>query len=334
MVPDVEEASSKVAQAEGPVSMTSTPRESMEKDSEGEVQSFKNRYISFLKVLRGHTSTSPDDIRPPSFAQQLLSEVLGTGVYIFFGLGVTAAAVTAGSTSGVFQVVLIWSIAVTMGILIAISVSGAHLNPAITFSFVILRPELFPVWKMPFYWVAQTLGAMLGAGVMYLMYGNAITQMESHYGIIRGEPGSELTASLFHGFYPSPTSLIDAELGWSKNTVTQAGAFGIEMFATGWLVFIVFTVMDPRNQLRLGGAAIAYSIGLAVLIIGCVAGPLENMGLNPARDFGPRLVAYSLGWGEISIPGQYSNMWIYLIAPMIGGPIGGALYDFALMRNI
>lgn len=61
-------------------------------------------------------------------------------------------------------------------------------------------------------------------------------------------------------------------------------------------------------------------------------GPLTTGCFNPARDFGPRLVTLFAGWGRVAIPGPRTGFWIYIVAPLVGGPIGMAFYDHILSR--
>jgi glycerol uptake facilitator protein len=65
-----------------------------------------------------------------------------------------------------------------------------------------------------------------------------------------------------------------------------------------------------------------------------VFAPITQAGWNPARDFGPRLVALLAGYGEIAIPGPQSGFWIYIVGPLIGGPIGGLLYERGLRSHM
>ena len=76
-----------------------------------------------------------------------------------------------------------------------------------------------------------------------------------------------------------------------------------------------------------------YWIGLTVAAIIAILAPLTQAGINPARDFGPRLVALIFGWGSIAIPGPRSGFWIYIVGPPIGTCTAGLLYSFALGRH-
>jgi glycerol uptake facilitator protein len=55
--------------------------------------------------------------------------------------------------------------------------------------------------------------------------------------------------------------------------------------------------------------------------------PITQAGWNPARDFGPRLVAFALGWGSIAIPGPGGGFWVYIVGPLIGGALGGLAWE-------
>jgi glycerol uptake facilitator protein len=86
-------------------------------------------------------------------------------------------------------------------------------------------------------------------------------------------------------------------------------------------------VTSDRNTARPLGAAQAVVIGVGVAAIISVLAPLTQAALNPARDFGPRLVSYFLGWDEIAIPGPRGGwLTVYIIAPTLGAIIGGGIY--------
>ncbi|MCE2457412.1 MAG: aquaporin [Dehalococcoidia bacterium] len=62
--------------------------------------------------------------------------------------------------------------------------------------------------------------------------------------------------------------------------------------------------------------------------------PLTQAGWNPARDFGPRIVAFLAGWGSIAIPGPSNGFWVYIVGPMIGAPIGAAVHEYLLRPGL
>ncbi|KAI2552406.1 aquaporin 3 (Gill blood group), partial [Homo sapiens] len=101
--------------------------------------------------------------------RQALAECLGTLILVMFGCGSVAQVVLSRGTHGGFLTInLAFGFAVTLGILIAGQVSGAHLNPAVTFAMCFLARE--PWIKLPIYTLAQTLGAFLGAGIVFGLY--------------------------------------------------------------------------------------------------------------------------------------------------------------------
>jgi glycerol uptake facilitator protein len=99
------------------------------------------------------------------------------------------------------------------------------------------------------------------------------------------------------------------------------------MVGTAMLALLVAAVTHQRNPERPPAGVAAVIIGLGVAAIISVVAPLTQAGLNPARDFGPRLVAYFLGWGEIAIPGPRGGWFtVYILAPVVGALIGGGIY--------
>src|SRR3984893_9856515 len=143
------------------------------------------------------------------------AEFVGTFVLIAFGDGVVAMAVAALNQSGraanghtIFLAagdwLLItwgWAIAVTVGVYVAGGITGAHINPAVTFAFAV-RGE-FPWRKVPWYWLAQVAGAFAGAALVFLVYHDAISSYESANHITRGADSSVTTFSIFATF-PAP----------------------------------------------------------------------------------------------------------------------------------
>jgi glycerol uptake facilitator protein len=148
---------------------------------------------------------------------------------------------------------------------------------------------------------------------------------------LRGGPASELSAMMFGEYFPNPAIFGSAEDAW--RVITPTSAFVAEMIGTAMLAFLVSTVTNARNTARPPSAMGAVIIGLGVAAIISVVAPLTQAGLNPARDFGPRLVAYFLGWGEIAIPGPRNGFFtVYILAPIIGAVIGGGIYRLIASR--
>ncbi len=261
----------------------------------------------------------------PSLTGECLSEFLGTLILVFFGVGVVNSAVLTGAQSGLWQVSVVWAVAIALAIYATGAVSGTHINPAITVAMAVWRG--FPKAKILPYCLAQLAGAMVGSFVLYGLYHGLIAHMEAAT-VMRGLPGSENTAMVFGEYFPNPGIKMPAE------TVSLATALLAETIGTAFLACFVFALTEKRNTLTPRWMAPLF-IGLGVAIIqGCIA-PLTQAGLNPARDFGPRLVSYILGWGSVAIPGPRGGFFtVYILAPIIGAVIGAGLYEYMVKRYL
>jgi len=271
--------------------------------------------------------TNDSKNNPEPSENRLLSamagEYFGTFVLVFFGVGSVNAAVATGAQAGLWQVAVVWAVGVSLGIYTAASLSGAHINPAITVVAAVY--DKFPLRRVIPYWVAQVAGAATASIVLYGMFAEAIIEFERQHGLLRGGPGSELSAMMFGEYFPNPAIFGSAEDAW--RIITPTSAFIAEMVGTAMLAFLVATVTHDRNTSKPPSAIGAVIIGLGVAAIISVVAPLTQAGLNPARDFGPRLVSYFLGWGEIAIPGPREGFFtVYIVAPIVGALIGGGVY--------
>ena len=260
---------------------------------------------------------------------ECVAEFLGTYVLVFFGVGSVHAAVLTGAQSGLWQVAVVWGIAIALAIYAAGAVSGAHINPAMTLAFATYRG--FPVRKVPFYVAAQLAGAFCAAATLYVLFGNIMHSFESSMGIVRGQAGSELSGMVLGEYFPNPA--VARAQGWGPESVTLWQAMLAEGIGTAFLAFFVFSVTDRRNSGGPGDRLAPLFIGLAVSIVISIIAPLTQAGLNPARDFGPRLFAWLVGWGHIAIPGPRGGfLAVYILSPMIGALSGAAVYQ-ALVRS-
>ena len=277
------------------------------------------------------TPSSEENSGPPqnSLLSAMAGEYFGTFVLVFFGVGSVNAAVATGAQAGLWQVAVVWAVGVSLGIYTAASLSGAHINPAITVVAAVY--DKFPLRRVVPYWVAQVAGAATASIVLYGMFSEAIIEFERLHGLLRGGPGSELSAMMFGEYFPNPAVFGSAEDAW--RIITPRSAFIAEMVGTAMLAFLVATVTHDRNTSKPPSAMGAVIIGLGVAAIISVVAPLTQAGLNPARDFGPRLVAYFLGWGEIAIPGPRNGFFtVYIVAPIVGALIGGGIYRLIARR--
>jgi glycerol uptake facilitator protein len=263
---------------------------------------------------------------------ELAAEFLGTFILIAFGDGVVAMAVAALNQSGRGTAIFMasgdwlliawgWALAVTLAVYVAGGVSGAHINPAVTFALALRRG--FAWRKVIPYWVAQIVGAFVGAAVVYLVYQDAIRSYEVAHGIIRGQLGgvadSTATFSIFATF-PAPyfSSMI--------------GPLIDQIVGTMFLMMLVLALIDKINQAPMSNLG-PLVIGLVVAAIGMSFGANAGYAINPARDFGPRMFALSAGWGAVAMPGVHGYFWIPIIGPLVGAAIGAYVYDL-LIHNV
>lgn len=299
------------------------------------IRNVHEKYAAFMEeVMRGYPTKSNEEMRPPSFLRQVVAEFIGTTFLVTLGIGVNASAVICGAQSGLFQIGMTWGIAAFLAICMTGSISGAHLNPAISFAFAILRPRDFPLWKLVPYWCAQLAGGIFAGCINYIAFSSAIEAFEVSNNITRGEPGSEWSAMVFGEYFPNPDIRQNNAFDWNPMTVTYGGSLGVEAFGTAILMFTVLSLNDPRNGMYIPPSAAAFGVGMVIAILITVYAPLNQTGFNPARDFGPRLVSYGFGWKEIALPGVKHGFWTYIVGPLIGAPIGGAIHDFVLMRSL
>jgi MIP family channel proteins len=205
------------------------------------------------------------------------------------GLGVSDVPVTHSKTL-ITNGILSNRIAVMLGVYVG-GKSGGHLNPAVTFANCLYRGH--PWRKFPVYALAQLLGAMTGAAIVYGNYRSAFDAFEGGAGI-RTVTGPTATAGIFCT-YPAAF-------------MTRTGMFFSEFTASSILMFCIFALADPNNI----GAGHLMPLCLFFLIfgIGACFGWETGYAMNLARDFGPRLVSFMIGYGhEVWSAGGY-YFWV------------------------
>jgi glycerol uptake facilitator protein len=246
---------------------------------------------------------------------ECLAEFLGTMVLILLGAGVVAMTVLFASgapgevvNGGYTNITLGWGLAVMMGIFTAGKTSGAHLNPAVTVALAVFRG--FSWARVGPYAAAQIAGAFTGAALVFLNYRAAFA---------RFDPGLERTAGVFATFPAFPQD--------------PSAGFVDQVIGTALLLFLIGAITDERNQ-PVGSALAPVAVGLTVVAIGMSFGALHGYAINPARDFGPRLMIAAAGFRNNGLPDGSGVFLVPLLAPLLGGILGLGLYDFGIRRHL
>lgn len=223
------------------------------------------------------------------------AELIAVLLFVFVGAGSVVVVVgvlglSPGADSGALvAIALAHGLAIATLVAATAKISGGHVNPAVTFAAVVTgRMKLGPG---VLYIGGQLIGAVIGALLLDLLIKSSFTD------------AANLGA---HGI--------------NKDVLEGAGAgLVVEIVLTFVLVFTIFaTAMDPKGMGNLAPIA----IGLAVLIDHFVGVPLTGASMNPARSFGPALIA-----------GEWDDHWIYWIGPLAGGAAAGLVYYFVYLLN-
>jgi MIP family channel proteins len=239
----------------------------------------------------------------------MLAEFLGTFVLIVFGIGVVAQTVLSKGANGTtLSINIAWGLAVTMGCYVCAGVTGAHLNPAVTVALAIHRR--FPWRKVGLYIVAQMVGAFVASAVVFVTYHEALGAFD---GGVRQVLGAQGTAGIW-ATYPQPF------------LSTFPGGFIDQVVGTALLVGVIFGITDSRNSPAPPGLA-PVVVGLLVVLIGATFGFNAGYAINPARDFAPRLFTAVAGWGTEVFRAGNAWWWVPVVAPIVGGVLGGWAYD-------
>ncbi len=227
-----------------------------------------------------------------------LAEFIGTAILLLLGDGVVANVVlkqTKGNGSGWIVITLGWGMALFTAVFCVAAVSGAHINPAVTVALAVAGN--FPWADVPYYILAQMLGAAAGAFLVWLMYRDHFEQTGD----------ADLQRAVF--------CTAPAIRNTSSNLLS-------EIIGTFVLVFGVLYIAAPEYGL---GALDALPVGLLVLAIGLCLGGTTGYAINPARDLGPRIIHAIVpisGKGD----SDWGYSWIPVAGPILGGVIAAGLY--------
>ncbi|MBN9445391.1 MAG: aquaporin Z [Bosea sp.] len=221
-------------------------------------------------------------------AKKYAAEVIGTFWLTFAGCG--SAVIAAGFPQlgiGLLGVALAFGLTVVTMAYAVGHISGGHFNPAVTIG--LAAGGRFPASQVPGYIVSQVIGGIAAAAVLYF--------------IASGAPGFDVAK----GF---------ASNGYGEHSPGKYGlgsAFVMEFVMTAVFLFVIFGATS--KQAPVGFAPLA--IGLALVLIHLVSIPVTNTSVNPARSTGPAL--FVGGWA-------ISQLWLFWLAPILGGIFGGVLY--------
>ncbi|KAF2749291.1 aquaporin-like protein [Sporormia fimetaria CBS 119925] len=219
------------------------------------------------------------------------AEFWGTCVMVMFGNGSVAQVLLSkgqetapgGNGFGAYQSINWgWALGVMLGLYVA-GDSGAYLNPAITLSNCIFRR--LPWRRFPVYFLAQFLGGFVGSAIVYANYVTAINFVEGGRGIRTVPPAPNATAGIFCT-YP-------------QDFTTRASQFFSEFIASALLVFVIFALKDPSNNgVPKDDKWFPLCMFFLIFGLGACFGWETGYAINFARDFGPRLMSYILGYGQ------------------------------------
>jgi glycerol uptake facilitator protein len=246
---------------------------------------------------------------------ELFGEFLGTFILILLGNGVVANVnlnKTYSFGAGWIVITAGWGMAVFVAVLAVSDISGAHINPAVTIGLAL--SGIFPWIKVVPFIVAQMLGAMLGAAMVYLYFIN-------HFKIT-SDPRTKRNC-----FCTSP-----AIRNYKSNFLSEA-------VGTFILVISVLLIHLPSlNIPGIDGAKVglgsleALPVGLIVFSIGLSLGGTTGYAINPARDLGPRIVHFLVPM-ENKDSSDWRYAWIPSIGPVVGAVIASGVYFFILYLN-
>ncbi|XP_028834020.1 aquaporin-4-like isoform X1 [Denticeps clupeoides] len=223
------------------------------------------------------------------FWRAVSAEFLATLIFVLLSLGSTISwPASEGSASPVNLVLISLCFGLSIATMVQCfgHISGGHLNPAVTVAMVVTRK--LSLAKATFYLSAQCLGAIAGAGILYLVTPSSV----------RGGLGVTMVNS----------------------NITVGHALVVETVITFELIFTVFATCDPKRTDQNGSAGLA--IGLSVAIGHFFAVPYTGASMNPARSFGPAVITNS-----------WDNHWVYWVAPLLGGVLAAALYEYLFCPN-
>ena len=221
-----------------------------------------------------------------SVMKKLVAEMIGTFVLVFGGVG---TAVLAGAWVGALGVALAFGFTLLVMAYAIGPISGCHINPAVTLG--MFMSKKIGGKEALLYMLAQVIGAILAAGLLFI--------------VASGAPGFDAVASGFGSNGYGDHSPGGYELG---------AVMVIEVVLTALLMLTVLFTTDKKAAAGFAGIP----IGIVLALIHLVSIPVDNTSVNPARSIGPAL--FQGGWA-------LEQLWIFIAAPMVGAALAAIIYD-------
>jgi len=227
-------------------------------------------------------------------SRKVAAEAFGTALLVFFGAGVATLMFGFGAGTGSYAAGIV-AVALTFGlVLLALAyalgpVSGCHVNPAVTLGALLTRR--ITVSDAIGYWISQFAGGILGALLLWGVFAETPLYKKSEMGLGANGYGN---ASIIH-------------LG-------AGGAFLTEVILTAVFVFVVLTATGKMGPTMMAGLA----IGLALTVVHLFGILLTGTSVNPARSLGPALI---IGGTALT------QVWLFIVAPLVGAVIAAILHQ-------
>ncbi len=245
-----------------------------------------------------------------SHAKTAFGEFLGTFILVFIGCSSVALEVLHSSFNSLAIIASIWGIAVILAILASRPFSPAHLNPAVSIAMAVLKKTRWS--QLPLLIGFQFLGAFLAGASIYLLFSTSLIDFETSNNILRGTTSSQASAVMFGEFYTT--------------NVAHPHLYACLAEGTGtFLLMTVILIVSRTEKISAFLPPLFIGIGLSIIIF--IIAPYTQAGLNPARDFAPRILAYFFGWENAAFPHiSYSFFTVYILSPILGALIAAASY--------
>jgi len=275
-----------------------------------------------LPVLNSQLSSAK---RPSALSQirenmrELMAEFAGVAVFVIIGTGgdcqvvlSTDTAISSSPKGNFLSVNFGWALGLGLGVWVSGGISGGHINPAITLAMATWRG--FPWRKVPGYILAQVLGGIVGAAIVYGNYVNAINIFEG---------GSDIRTQATAGLFAT----------YALDYLTNISCFFVEFTGTMILALMIVAASDKYNMAPPQGM-LPLVVFLTLLGLGVALGMQTSFAFNPARDFGPRILLSFAGYGKqlYTYRNQYW-LWCPIIGPFLGAQVGVGFYDIFLKQK-